>query len=264
MIVGIIGVGRIGGALVNGFLEAKVLDAKQIIASDRDKRTIKSLQAVGIQTVTKNSELAKGADTVIIAVKPKDVASVLNEVKEYASGKLIISVAAGIGTGLIEEQLGGIVKVIRTMPNIACTVREAATVYCLGKYATHEDEQIVKRLFEAMGMVFKLPESLMDAVTGLSGSGPAYYFFIIRALAEGGVNEGMPEDIAVKLAAQTAIGAGKTVLQSKISINELIEMVCSPGGTTIEGLKALSQGKLAESLKEAVRRATSRSKELSK
>jgi len=263
MVVGIIGVGRIGRALIEGFIETKALDAKQIIANDRNIEKLRSLHAMGVQTVTKNSEVAKEASTIIISVKPKDVSNVLYEIKEYSIGKLIISVAAGIETKSIEKQLEEKARVIRVMPNIACTVRECASVYCMGRNATYEDEQTVKNLFGAVGIVFRLPESLMDAVTGLSGSGPAYYFYIIKALAEAGIKEGLPEDIAIKLASQTAIGAGKIVLQSKMSLDELIKMVCSPGGTTIEGLKALTQAGVEEGLKKAVKWATNRSKELS-
>jgi pyrroline-5-carboxylate reductase len=264
MIIGIIGVGRIGNALIKGFLEAKVLDKEQVIANDRGDKKLEILRTIGIQIGSKNFEVAEKSDAIIIAVKPKDIANVLQEIKEHAQDKLVISVAAGIRTNLIEEQIGGKVRVIRVMPNIACTVREAASVYCVGKYATSYDEETVRSLFEAIGTVFKLPEHLMDAVTGLSGSGPAYYFFIIKALAEAGANEGIPEEIAIKLAAQVAVGAGKTVLKETRSLNELIDMVCSPGGTTIEGLKVLEQGKVAENLREAVKRATNRSKELSK
>ncbi len=264
MIIGIIGVGRIGSALIKGFLEAKVLDREQIIANDRGDKNLNVLHAIGIQTGSKNFEVAEKSDVLIIAVKPKDIPSVLQEIREHVQSKLVISVAAGIKTKLIEEQIGGKARVIRVMPNIACTVREAASVYCVGKYALSCDEETVKSLFEAIGTIFKLPEHLMDAVTGLSGSGPAYYFFIIKALAEAGVNEGIPKEIAVKLSAQVAIGAGNIVLKETHSLNELIDMVCSPGGTTIEGLKVLEQGKVAEHLKEAVKEATNRSKELSK
>lgn len=264
MKVGIIGVGRMGSALVKGFLKAKALETKDIIVSDRNREKLDPLSTLGVRTTVDNAEVAREADVIIIAVKPKDVESVLADIKNRVEGKIIISIAAGITTKFIEEKLAGKAKVVRVMPNIGCSVQEGASVYCLGTHATEGNGETVKGLFESVGMVFALPETLMDAVTGLSGSGPAFYYFIMKAFTEAGVKEGIPRNVARRLVAQVAKGAGEMALATTVSFDELIDMVRSPEGTTAKGLEILEKGKVGELLKEAVKVAAKRSRELSR
>jgi len=219
---------------------------------------------VGVRTTDKIKEAVKEADVVLVAVRP-------NQIEEFASeatsvgirdSQLFISIAAGITTGYLEEKLGGTARVIRVMPNLACTVGEGAAAYALGKMARRDDGKIAEAIFGAVGIVFHMEERFMDAVTGLSGSGPAYVAMVIEALADGGVKMGLPRDVALALAAQTAVGAGKLILQGKLHPGQLKDMVSSPGGTTIQGVSALEKGGLRAALIEAVEAATKRSIEL--
>jgi pyrroline-5-carboxylate reductase len=173
-------------------------------------------------------------------------------------------VAAGVPTKLIEGELGSGARVIRVMPNLPCAVGEGATAYCLGKNADEGDGEAVREFFDSVGITVELEEGLIDAATGLSGSGPAYFYSIIKALTDAGVKEGLPRDLAEKLAAQTAKGAGAMVLKSGKSPDELIDMVRSPGGTTAEGLKVMEERGVAEAMIEAVRAATKKARELNK
>ena len=260
--IGVIGFGRMGGALIKALLEAKISRMEQLIVSDSDAKRLKEAGALGIEVAKDNCEVARRSDILVIAVKPKDVDGVLKEIGDCVSGKLVVSIAAGVTTRFIEKRLRSKARVIRVMPNIACLMRQAASVYCLGRNATADDGKLVGKLFGGVGLAIQLPEELIDAVTGLSGSGPAFFFLAMKALAEAGVEEGIPKESAAKLAAQTAKGAGEMALRMGLSLDELIGMVASPGGTTERGLEALKNGKVAESFKEALKAATKRSREL--
>ena len=264
MKVGFIGAGRMGSALIRSFLDAGALKARDIVASDKDEGKLRALAALGMVVTSDNREIAKKADTIFLAVKPGEVLKVLDEIKKLVDGKLVISIAAGIPIKLIEGKLGSRVRVARVMPNMPCAVSEGATAYCLGKNASKRDEEVVKKLFGSVGIAVELKEGLIDAVTGLSGSGPAYFYLIIKALTDAGVKEGLPRDVAEKLAAQTAKGAGAMVLKSGKTPDELIDMVRSPRGTTAEGLKAMEERKVAEAMIEAVRAATKKARELAR
>jgi pyrroline-5-carboxylate reductase len=175
---------------------------------------------------------------------------------------LLISIAAGVPTAKLEAALPGNARVIRVMPNTPALVGESASGFALGKSATRADGELALRLFSAVGVAFQLKESLLDAVTGLSGSGPAYVYQFIEALSDGGVAAGLPRDVATKLAAQTVLGAAKMVLETGQHPGALKDMVTSPGGTTIEGLHELEKGKLRGTVMSAVRAATEKSKKL--
>jgi pyrroline-5-carboxylate reductase len=262
MKVGFIGAGRMGSALVKSFLDAGALKARDIVASDKDEGKLRALAGFGVATTSDNREVAKKADAIFLAVKPGEISKVLDEIKDPVGEKLIVSIAAGIPTKLIEGKLGSKVRVVRVMPNMPCAVGEGVTVYCLGKNASRKDEEVVKKLFGSVGIAIELKEGLIDAATGLSGSGPAYFYLIIKALTDAGVKEGLPKNVAEKLAAQTAKGAGAMVLRSDKTPDELIDMVRSPGGTTAEGLKAMEERKVAEAMIEAVKAATKKAREL--
>jgi len=263
--ISVIGSGKMGGSLIKGMVKAKLVAPGKVTACDVIPETLDGLRKdVGVRTTDKIKEAVKEADVVLVAVRP-------NQIEEFASeatsvgirdSQLFISIAAGITTGYLEEKLGGTARVIRVMPNLACTVGEGAAAYALGKMARRDDGKIAEAIFGAVGIVFHMEERFMDAVTGLSGSGPAYVAMVIEALADGGVKMGLPRDVALALAAQTAVGAGKLILQGKLHPGQLKDMVSSPGGTTIQGVSALEKGGLRAALIEAVEAATKRSIEL--
>lgn len=262
MKVGIIGCGNLGGSLVKGFLKAGALKAGEIIASDLSEERLAGLEKLGVETTTDNKKLVEQCDVAFIAVKPDVVESVLKEIEGTSSGKLFVSVAAGVSTEFIEARTKA--RVIRVMPNICGAVAEMASCFSLGRGATREDEEQIKKLLDGLGVTFKVDEKLMDAVTGLSGSGPAYFYLFIKALHEAGVELGLSSEIALKLAAQTAKGAGKMVLESGESLDDLTRRVCTPKGTTIEGIKVLEEKKVADAIKNAMKAAAKRARELSR
>lgn len=264
MRIGFIGAGRIGSALIRGAISADVVQPDEIMVSDVDSDRLRSLRdTLSVNTVSDNPLVFEGSDVVVLAVKPQNMADVLGEVSgSVRKDQLVVSIAAGISTGFIEQHLFDRVRVIRVMPNAACIVGEAASAFSAGKNATDEDREAVKKIFGAVGHVYEVDETLMNAVTGLSGSGPAFISLVIGAMAEAGVMEGMDEDTARKLAAQTALGAAKILLEKGMDADELIKMVSSPGGTTVEGLKTMRSQGVKEAVIAAVRDATRRSAEL--
>jgi pyrroline-5-carboxylate reductase len=262
MKIGIIGGGNLGSSLVRGFLKSGALKANEIVVSDSDEEKLRELKKLGVQTTSDNKKSVKDCDTVFIAVKPDIVESVLKEVEEFSKGRLFVSVAAGVPTKFIEARTKA--RVVRVMPNICGAVAEMASCFSPGRRATSEDERVVERLLGSLGTTFKVDEKLMDAATGLSGSGPAYFYLFIKALQEAGVELGLSSEVALKLAAQTAKGAGEMVLRTGASPDDLVKQVCTPKGTTIEGIKVLENRRVAEAIKEAVKAAAKRAKELSR
>ncbi len=263
MKIGIIGTGRIGEALIRGVLTADLCQGDRIFASDVDVRRLDALHSeLGINTSTDNTEVIGNAETIILAIKPQIIASVLQSVKPQIEGTLVISVAAGVHIQAIEENLPAGAHLIRVMPNIACTVGQAISAISAGTHATGSDIETARTIFGSVGRVVTVPESMMDAVTGLSGSGPAFVFQMIEALADGGVHEGLPRDIALELAAQTVLGAAAMVLETGEHPGVLKDMVTSPAGTTIRGIHALEVQGLRAGMMNAVIAATRRSREL--
>ncbi|MBC7219470.1 MAG: pyrroline-5-carboxylate reductase [Hadesarchaea archaeon] len=262
MKVGVIGGGNLGSSLIRGFLKSGALSPNEIIVSDSDEMKINKLAKLSVAATNDNRKLVRESDVVFIAVKPDLVEPVLKEVEDLSEGKLFISVAAGVSTKFIEERTRG--RVIRAMPNICGSVLQMASAYSMGSRATAEDERILKELFGKLGTTFHVEERLMGAVTGLSGSGPAFFFYLIKAVQDAGVELGLPKDVSFKLAAQTARGASEILLTSEEKIDELISRVCTPRGTTIEGMKILEEKKVADAIREAVRAAARRAEELSR
>lgn len=264
--IGFIGAGKMATALAKGFISAGCCTHEAIIASDvvpaaRDHFTAetRSPAVVGNQDVVSRSEI------LFLAVKPQNMAAVLAELKPLLTPQhLVISIAAGITLATMEAALGSGQRVIRVMPNTPCLVNLSASGYALGSAATADDEKTIERLLAAVGLSFKVPEHLLNAVTGLSGSGPAFVYVMIEALSDGGVRMGLPRDVATKLAAQTLMGAAKMVLETGSHPGELKDAVTSPGGTTIAGLHALERGGLRASLMNAVEAATQRAIDLGK
>jgi pyrroline-5-carboxylate reductase len=217
----------------------------------------------GAKITTSNVEVAKFANVLVLATKPDQVAAVLKEVRGSLEKKhLLISIAAGVPLAKLEGGLAAKSRVIRVMPNTPALIGASATAYALGKSASAEDGALAQKLFSAVGIAFPVKEALLDAVTGLSGSGPAYIYLMIEALSDGGVAAGLPRDIATKLAAQTMLGSARMVLETGQHPGVLKDMVTSPGGTTIEGLHELEKGKVRGSLMNAVRAAAEKSRRL--
>lgn len=265
--IGFIGAGNMGEALIKGMLLSQNFGPQQLLASDKVSQRLNYLaETYKIKVFKKNSEVVRRSDVIILAVKPQNLEEALKEVREgFSKDKLLISILAGIPVGKLQGILKRGGRVIRAMPNAPALVQEGATAIFRGDPATEKDVQIARRIFDSVGKTIILQdESLMDAVTGLSGSGPAYVFVILEALSDGGVAMGLSREVATNLAIQTIAGAAKLARESRKHPGELKDMITSPGGTTIVGLKKLEEGGLRASLMEAVEAATLRSKELSK
>lgn len=263
--IGFIGTGKMGEALIKGIVSSKLVPASNIHASDMDLAKLKLLEKEHkINICQDNCAAIKDSDIIIIAVKPQIVPQVLKEIRSTIKDHLIISIAAGVTIDTYEKALPKGTRVIRVMPNIAATVKAAASAISPGSAVTKDDEAVASEIFNAVGRSVILPEYLMDAVTGLSGSGPAYIFMIIEALADGGVHEGLDRNTARLLAAQTVLGAAKMVIEDKVHTGELRDMVTSPGGTTIRGLRVLEDHGVRIAMMDAVIEACERSRELGK
>jgi len=262
--IGFLGAGKMATALAKGLVQAKLVNADQIIASDSiDAARAAFAKEVGVKATASNLETTQSAQVLVLAVKPDQVAGVLKEIRALVTGKhLLCSIAAGVSLAKLESGLGNGARVIRVMPNTPALVGASATAYALGKHATVEDGQLAQKMFSAVGVAFQLKESLLDAVTGLSGSGPAYVYLIIEALSDGGVAAGLPRDVATKLAAQTVFGSAKMALETGQHPGALKDMVTSPGGTTIEGIHELEKAGVRGALMNAVRAAAEKSKKL--
>src|SRR5258708_21859437 len=262
--IGFLGAGRMATALAKGFVRAGLVTPKQIIASDPVEAAVEAFaKEVGAKTTSFNQDVAEFADILILAVKPDQVSGVLVEVsKRFTEKHLLISIAAGVPLAKLEDGLNEGARVVRVMPNTPALVGQSATAFAPNKAALPEDAELVQKLFSAVGVAFQVKESLLDAVTGLSGSGPAYVYMFIESLSDGGVAAGLPRDVATKLAAQTVLGAAKMVLETGQHPGALKDMVTSPGGTTIDGLHELEKGKVRGALINAVRAAAEKSKRL--
>ncbi len=252
------------GALARGVISAGLVKAAQILASDPAPAARAAFaRETGAKAGDSNLEVVRFGRVLVLAVKPGNVPELLGEIRSAVTREhLLISIAAGVPLAKLEGGLGRGVRVIRVMPNAPALVGASATAYALGKEATVEDAALAQKFFSAVGVVFQVKESLLDAVTGLSGSGPAYIYLVIEALSDGGVAAGLPREVATKLAAQTVLGSARMVLETGLHPGALKDMVASPGGTTIEGLHELEKGKVRGVLMSAVRAATEKSRKL--
>ena len=262
--IAIIGGGKMGSIIAQGLIAQKISSNKDIIVTDIDAARLaflrKSMKLNGSQD---NEKSVKSSDIIILAVKPQNMSSTLKEISSSVDKtKTIISIAAGITTGFIESHLTYGVRVLRVMPNTPALIGEGAAAVAKGSFAKKGDVKLTHIIFNAVGISVEVEETLIDAVTGLSGSGPAYCFLIIEALIDAGVKMGLPRHLAAKLAMQTMLGSARLCLSSDKSPAELREMVTSPGGTTVAGLKVLEDGNLRATIISAVEAATKRSKEL--
>jgi pyrroline-5-carboxylate reductase len=263
--IGFLGAGNMAEALIRGLLHGGVAPAQIGASGPRADRMAELRETHGIRATTDNRELARASQILVLSVKPQILERVLREVHDAVQpGALVISVAAGIDTATIEGLLPGGARVVRSMPNTPALVRAAATAISRGLHATDDDLAVARFVFDAVGITVTLDESQLDAVTGLSGSGPAYIFLILEALADAGVKVGLSRRNAQRLAAQTVMGSAKMLLETDEHPGRLKDMVTSPGGTAIAGLHTLEEGGLRTTLMNAVETATKRSRELGK
>lgn len=262
--LGFLGAGKMAEALAKGICANGLVPPDRILMSDISaERRAHVAETLGVQALEQNTDLIEQSSIVVVALKPNYVRDVLPDLAPLVTAeKLVVSIAAGITLAELESILPDETRVVRVMPNTPCLVGEGAAGYSLGSVARAEDGETVGEILSAVGTCVLLPERLLDAVTGLSGSGPAYVFLAIEALADGGVRAGLPRDVALKLSAQTVLGAAKLMLETGRHPAELKDMVASPGGTTIAGLAALEELGLRSALIEAVTTATERAREL--
>jgi len=262
--IGFLGAGKMATALAKGFIRAGLVTAEQVMASDpSDAARAAFAKDVGAKTTTSNPSVVKFAEVIVLAVKPDQVGGVLADVREdFTRQHLLISIAAGVPLARLESALTAGARLIRVMPNTPALVGASATAFAMGASARPEDGTLAQELFSAVGVAFQVKEALLDAVTGLSGSGPAYVYLFIEGLSDGGVAAGLPRDVATRLAAQTVLGSAKMVLETGMHPGALKDMVTSPGGTTIEGLHELEKGKLRGTVISAVRAASDKAGKL--
>jgi pyrroline-5-carboxylate reductase len=264
--IGFLGAGKMAAALGKGWRDAGLVTPEDLCASDPlpAARDAFAHQTGGSAT-ERNLDVLERSDLVILAVKPQMMAGLLQEIAPHVAPRhLIVSIAAGVTLQKLSAVFGERTRLVRVMPNTPCLVGASASAYAVGPSATAADTELVDRLLNRVGRAIAVPEKLLDAVTGLSGSGPAYVFVILEALSDGGVRMGLPRDVATLLAAQTLLGSAQMLLETGLHPGVLKDQVTSPGGTTIAGLQALEQGGLRAALMNAVEAATLRSQELGK
>lgn len=252
-------------ALARGLVRAELVAPDSIMASDpmRSSREYFSTQVPGATVVDDNRQVGANADVLLLAVKPQQADEVLAGIREaVAPAALVISIAAGVTIARLSTQLPSGQRIVRVMPNTPCLIGRGASGYSLGAHATSEDGELVGRLLSAVGVAFEVPETQLDAVTGLSGSGPAFVYTMVEALAEGGVAVGLPTELAAQLAVHTTLGAAAMVHQTGETPDALRKRVTSPGGTTLAGLSALEAHGFKSAVMGAIEAATRRSKEL--
>jgi pyrroline-5-carboxylate reductase len=265
MKLGFIGCGKMASALAGGVLKSGAFAKTDIFVTDKIPDAVKKIAAThGVQPVADNAALAAAADVVLLCVKPGDAFDALQTTREQLAGKLVISILAGVTLAALQKAAGEKTRIVRVMPNTPALIHKGAAAYALGHSATDADAEVVEKIFAAVGKVFRVKEELLDVVTGLSGSGPAYIYVVVEALADAGVLMGLPRELALQLSAQTVAGAAEMVLKSGLHPAQLKDQVTSPGGTTIAGLEALEAAGIRSAFLSAVRAATQRSRELGK
>src|SRR5262245_43165510 len=264
--IGFVGAGQMAAALAKGWSAAGLVRPEDGRAADPSPEARAAFtNRSGWPAVASNRDVVAESDVVVLAVKPQSLPAVLDDVRMMLKERhLIVSIAAGVTLDQLAGHLGGERRLVRVMPNTPCLLGASASGYSPGPAATSDDADLVHRLFNAVGTAFRLPEHLLDAVTGLSGSGPAFVYVMIEALSDGGVRVGLPREVATALAAQTVLGSARMVLETGLHPAALKDMVASPGGTTIAGLHALERGGVRAALMDAVEAAARRATELGK
>ena len=262
--IGFLGAGKMATALAQGWIHAGLTACEHISASDPVAAAREHFsKTIGPVTFTSNPRVVAKSNVVLLAVKPQNMPELLSEIRsEVQPQHLLISIAAGITIKQIADAVGTDKRIIRVMPNTPCLVNASASAFAASSQATAADVQVTQNLLNSVGRAVQVQEKLLDAVTGLSGSGPAFVAVMIEALSDGGVRMGLPRDLATMLAAQTVLGSAKLLLETGLHPGQLKDMVASPGGTTIAGLHALESGGVRAALMDAVEAATRRATEL--
>jgi len=262
--LGVIGAGNMGEAFIRGILKTCLVYPEQVIASRRNEEKLKKIRdELGIRITTDNKELLKNVDVVILGVKPQIMRDVLTETAEYFNeNQIVISIAAGIKTSFIENMINKKIPVIRVMPNTPALVEEAVSAYCYGKYATCEHALTAVGILSTIGVTVQVEEEQMDHITAVSGTGPAYIFYILEALTEAAKTLGLPENLSRSLVKQTVYGAAKLVVETGLDPSRLRAQVTSPGGTTQAAIMHLESKDYIGVIKEAVQAASKRATEL--
>jgi pyrroline-5-carboxylate reductase len=260
----ILGLGKMGSILLQAFCSQNVAKPENIVATVNHSERVDTLASkFGVQVTTDNRAAVKGADIILLCIKPQVLGEVVAEIgPELRENQLIISIAASVPTSYIEQRIPAKIPVVRAMPNTPSRVGAGMTAFCCGTAVKPSDLEIVHRLFDTVGETLRVDEKHMDAVTGLSASGPAYIFMVLESLAEGGVKVGLPRDIAMKLAGQTVLGAAKMMLETGDHPALLKDAVATPAGCTVDGILELEEGGLRVTLIKAVVKASQRAKEL--
>ena len=264
--IGIAGVGKMGEALVRGLIVGRVVPTSRILVSDAVPQRAKEIAAKhGVTAVETVAELADTSDTLVLAAKPKDMPSLVESVAGHVKrNALVITLAAGVRTAFVEKRLGGRGRVVRIMPNLACAVGEGATAFALGRTATEHDALAVEEIFGAIGRVTMVEEPALDAVTGLSGSGPGFIAALAHSMIEGGVRSGLPRDVAYKLTLQTMKGTAELLLMDGLEPMQLFRMVATPHGTTEAGWAVMEKRGVPSAISDGIVAASERAAELAK
>jgi len=262
--VAVLGAGKMGGILLQAFLKNNLLAPEQIFATVQHAERAKALSAqFGVEVTTDNLAAAKQAEVILLGVKPTQVPALIEEIRTALTPKkMVLSFAASVKTRSIEDGAGCELAVVRAMPNTPAMLAAGITALCSGRFVSPEQMAVAQKIFQTVGKTVVVDEKHMDAVTGLSGSGPAFLYIIIEALAEAGVNVGLPRDVATLLAAQTTLGSARMVLETGYHPALLKDAVTTPAGCTVDGILELEEGGLRVTLIKAVKRATQRAKEL--
>ena len=260
---GFLGFGRMASALVEGMLKANFCEPQEIVVINRHPDLLReNVEKFGVRLAPNPKAVVTESDVVVLGTKPADSLQLLREVRPSLDGKLLVSVAAGIRLEQLQDAAGHRTRVIRAMPNTPSLIGLGATAYAVGDHATPHDAAVAERIFSSVGIVYRVREAVLDAVTGLSGSGPAYVFTFLEALTDGGVMMGLPRDVALDLAIQTVIGSAEMLRQTKLHPAQLREMVASPGGSTMAAMETLEANGLRSTIMSAVRTAAERAREL--
>lgn len=262
--IGFIGCGNMGSAILKGIVESGTVEKEQIYVYDVSPAAQEAMRAFGVRVMVNNEEVCKASDMIFLAVKPQYMEQTLASTKKALDGKCVISIAAGLSSERIRSMICGKPRVLRTMPNTPAMVLSGAFALCSDCDLTEEEKTVAEALFAPLGVALWVPEQQIDAVCGVSGSGPAYVAMFIEAMADGGVREGLPRATAYQLAAQTVMGTAKMYLESGTHPAVMKDMVTSPAGTTIEGCYALEKGGFRAAVMDAVHVGTQRSRELGK
>lgn len=260
--IGFIGCGNMGGAILYGALESGVLSKENAYVYDISSAMMEKAKSWGVNLCTDDEDVCLESDIILLAVKPQNAAEALAMCKKALDGKAMMSIVAGVTVERLQNMIDGTPRILRLLPNTPAMVFEGAFAICSDNDFTEEELEIAKSIYSAIGVIEMIPEKLIDAACALNGGGPAFVAMFIEAMADGGVKQGLPRKTAYRLAAQTALGTAKMILEMGIHPGEIKDMVTSPGGTTIEGCEALEKGGMRGAVIDCINKATEKSKKL--